>query len=298
MAENDLYPNFLSTPPPDFIIKSADGTRFQVHRLFLQASSSVFAAMLAVPQPESAFVSPPANAVIPSADVTESSVVMAKLLCLIYPVSLPSFDNIDTLSETILAADKYDIEGALSILRQFLLKKEFLDSDPVHVYGLASRFGWKEEKKAAFRVTLTLPNITDPRYADTLYALGASAKDAFLLLSLRQQRIDSLVYFLEDDPFKSILKAALNCNNWFCEASNRDKINRDKMMKLWRPLMLAITSEFSKRPLGDDSFWSHFVGKEVLRMFFNYTCACGSPMDGGDVMSKIRTFMDELPNCE
>jgi hypothetical protein len=90
---------------------------------------------------------------------------MAKLLRLIYPITLPIFDNINTLSQTMLAADKYDMHGPLSILRQCLLRKEFLDSHAAHVYGLASRLGCKEEKKAAFRVTLTSSNIFNPGFS-------------------------------------------------------------------------------------------------------------------------------------
>ncbi|KAF8514963.1 hypothetical protein BU17DRAFT_94050 [Hysterangium stoloniferum] len=293
--ENGLFPPFISTPQPDFVIKSSDGIRFQVHCLFLHASSSFFATMLSIPQPKAAPLSPP-DAAIPLVDVTESSAVMAQLLRLIYPIPLPVFKNMNSLSKTVLAAEKYDMQGAMSTLRKYFLQTEFLNRNPIHVYGLASRFGWKEEKKAAFHVTLTLSNIYNSRYADILSELGTPVKDTFSLLALRQQRITGLTTFLQEDSFRiNVLAPALNCPRQGCT------LPFSNMVKAWTSFKLAIIEEFSKRPLGDDSFWCHFLGGNgALINLFHVSCNCPAPrpMDVGHVLSKIRTFMNQLPDCE
>jgi hypothetical protein len=191
-----------------------------------------------------------------------------------------------------LAADKYDMQGALSLLRLYLLRNEFFKQDPVHVYGLASRFGWEKEKRAAFHVTLESADVYDTRHGKTLNELGVSAMDAFSLISLRQKRINRLQDFLDSRGVVPGIEPGSHTHRCFCGTKT---LVSDSA---WPSLKALLMVEMTKRPLGDTLFVGEHYGPNafIMKSFENVFCRhCGKSLyilTG--TMNKIKSFIARL----
>jgi len=97
--------------------------------------------MFKVPRPPS----PSSNPDI--IDITDPPRTLELILRFIYPFALPVIDDLTTLSEVLILADKYDIEAARSHLRPCLV--EFAKTEPLRVYAIACRLGFEGEMKIA-----------------------------------------------------------------------------------------------------------------------------------------------------
>lgn len=275
-----FHPDFTS-PSGDFVICSSDKVRFRVHRVFLQEASPVFRTMLTLPQPPSSANTPP------FIDLPEDSATTASLLRLIYPIAVPSFENLDGLSKVLFAAEKYDMPGALSTLRRFLLERQYLNTDPVHVYALARRFGWKEEAHLASRFTLVF-DVHDPKYLAVFTATGISTTDIFALFVMRHKRIEGMCSYLDGDEFEG------NAIAYECQSCG--KILNDIT---WPFFKAAILKEMYRRPLGDGIFGAEFLKSKAMGAFVAGKCStCGEKCyDKGWTLSKLKDYLDSLPDC-
>jgi hypothetical protein len=232
---------------------------------------------------------PDASHEVPSVDVTETSIIMAGLVHLIYHQA-PVFTRLDILSKTILAAEKYDMQGALSRLRNDLIRDEFLRQDPVHAYGLACRFRWEEERRAAFRITLESADVYDVRHGKTLDELGVSAMDAFSLASLRQKRIERLQDFLDSKGVIQAIDTLKGIHRCSCGTKTADVT--------WPSLKASLMVEMSKRPLGDTLCEQEHHGPKgsIMKSFEDAKCRhCGRSLYSLlRTMSKIKSFVTKL----
>lgn len=144
----------LSYPNADVILVSiadskSDGAglrKFKVHKLILSVASPVFETMFTLPQSDPAQVQTVACA--------ETEETLDLLLRYIYPIPDPKPLSITQLSDGLDAAMKYEVECAITSLREFLVSAYCLQTFPVGVYGIAMRHGFEAESKTALNATL------------------------------------------------------------------------------------------------------------------------------------------------
>ncbi|KAJ7122693.1 hypothetical protein C8R43DRAFT_1032271 [Mycena crocata] len=148
--------SFIPTPPfddpdADVILRSADGVDFRVHRLVLSLASPFFKGMFTLPQPNS--VSP----TIPTISMAESAAVLDRALRFWYPGAEPTeIASLDELREVLEALVlKYDMQFLVPSSKKHL--REYLEQDPVAVFAIACRHGWKEIALEAAKHSLKLP---------------------------------------------------------------------------------------------------------------------------------------------
>jgi len=131
-------------PDGDVILRATHGTNsrdFRVHKLFLSFASPVFKDMFKVPQP------PSPSSSVDIIDVTDPPRTLELVLRFIYPFASPVINDLTTLSEVLVLADKYDIEAVQSRLRPSLA--ELAKTKPLRAYAIACRLGFEDEMKIA-----------------------------------------------------------------------------------------------------------------------------------------------------
>ncbi|KIP01767.1 hypothetical protein PHLGIDRAFT_32444 [Phlebiopsis gigantea 11061_1 CR5-6] len=126
--------------PGDFIIRTAQDTRYHVTLAILSFASSYFRDLPDIERNED-------NEVVLA--VPESDAVVETLLRLIYPMPDPVFCDLDDLTDAYVAAKKYKLDSATQSLQKMLIR--FVESDPLRVYALARRFDLDEEANIAAR---------------------------------------------------------------------------------------------------------------------------------------------------
>lgn len=132
----------------DIVLRTPEPKLFRAHKSILSIASSVFRDMLAVPQ------SPPESTKegewgLPVVDVHDSAGDLEVLLRMIYPVAFPPITNLDSLSNAFAILDKYHTEGLQERLKPLLISSTFLSTDPMRVYAIACRWGFKTEAAIA-----------------------------------------------------------------------------------------------------------------------------------------------------
>ena len=82
-------------------------------------------------------------------------------------------------------ADKYDADVVIETLRNVLIPR-FLETSPLRVYALASRWGFEEEAKIASRRTLTIDLLKDFPREDAELMDGVACQKLYHLHASRQ----------------------------------------------------------------------------------------------------------------
>ncbi|THH27013.1 hypothetical protein EUX98_g7174 [Antrodiella citrinella] len=101
--------------------------------------------------PDDQLTLPDGSPVIP---VTETSKVMDKLLRLVYPVNMPSLDDVAEVAEVLLVGRKYQMSSAgMSVLSSAFDK--FASSLPLRCFALACKFGMEDKARRAAKCLLT-----------------------------------------------------------------------------------------------------------------------------------------------
>ena len=144
-----MAPYDFDASDADAILRSSDGKEFRIHKLILSLASPVFQGMFSLPQP----TDPPSQ--IPSVDLPEHSDILQPFIQYLYPRSPPKISDLSMWAALYTIADKYSAEGAMESLRETLIPR-FLDTHPLRVYALASRWGFEEEARIASRRTLQM----------------------------------------------------------------------------------------------------------------------------------------------
>lgn len=114
----------------------------------------------------------------------------------------------ELLEAFIKAAEKYDMPGPLSVARFMVVGNPFI-REPVRVYAIACRQGWRNEAAQASSQTFSL-NIMNPEV--TRHFAGMDGQDIAKLLNLHWRRRDVIL-----DRFKRLSTeynfACSNCGN-------------------------------------------------------------------------------------
>ena len=129
---------WFNTDDADIILRSQDGVRFHVHKLFLAYASPYFKHMFLLPSKDGQSL---------PIDVPESGRIWESLLRLCYPEDDPSFQNIDAIADVIAAAIKYEFSYAIKFMRKEL--RRHIPSNALDVFAIAYRLELLEEARAA-----------------------------------------------------------------------------------------------------------------------------------------------------
>ncbi|PIL24768.1 hypothetical protein GSI_12654 [Ganoderma sinense ZZ0214-1] len=207
-ADSSQIPSSVEAGPPfnkasaDLIIRTADDVNFHVWKCVLEEVSPFFADMFALggQQPKATSScevenggdqrTPP-----PCIDVSESSVVLRRLLLTIYPPSNFTFTSLDELKPVIGAAHKYQMDPVIDILRQVLVR-DFAKVEPLRVFSIATLYDLPLAQEAAARCFLGL-SATDAAeaYVDELRDIDAKAYHQ--LLACRRQCVADVAKIFE-----------------------------------------------------------------------------------------------------
>lgn len=172
-------------PDGDVILRATYGTEsrdFRVHKVFLSFSSPVFRDMFGIPQPLLE-----ARDDVDVVDIADPPRALELILRYMYPsASSPTINDLTTLSEALVLADKYDVEVARSRLRSSF--REFAATEPLRAYAIACRFGLEDEMKIASSRTTSihLPGLTT--LPDEFRLIPATEYHRLILLHSRYRK--------------------------------------------------------------------------------------------------------------
>ncbi|KAG8908622.1 hypothetical protein FRB99_004910 [Tulasnella sp. 403] len=202
----------MTTPAPAFavdpvfgpdtagncVLQSSDSFKFKVHHIVLSIASPFFRDMFNLPQ-QSGSLEPGELPVIP---MTEDGETIQALLLLIYPGQLTRIQTVELAIKLAVAWDKYLLPPDLlqaALRRTIYSDKEFFQSFPLQMFGLACRLGMDTEARLASRYTHREP-LADSN-AGTLFQFTGSIQPLLDLQHLRIRReeaLDSVVMALLD----------------------------------------------------------------------------------------------------
>lgn len=132
----------------DIILRTPRSKGFRVHKAVLSVASPVLRSLVANVPKLSA--DDEEKGALPEIDMEDAPEDLDLLLRLIYPITIPPrFEDFDTLSKAFVILQKYQVEGVQELLKPTLVSHRFLTSDPVRVYAMACRLGFKEEAEVA-----------------------------------------------------------------------------------------------------------------------------------------------------
>ena len=205
-ATAEVHPSFADDDA-DTILCSQDDVLFHTHSLVLKLGSGWFRTLFSLPQGncDANSVAVPPRPTEPLR-VSEPSVVLADLLRIMMPTNeqLPPLDDLEHVFQLLLAAEKYEMTGAISLLRLAMSAPPLLNSAPIRVYSLACRYGMLDLAQLASSKTIGLDllspdvlpqlNSIDPPHLAQLLLLHRRRRDAL------RRELDSTVFYANNVP--------------------------------------------------------------------------------------------------
>ena len=266
----------------EIILCSADKVLFRVHSLVLQQASGWFAALLSLPQSPPAYKpgpTPPSPEII---HMTEPSRVIAALLSMSSGKPLPPLDTLEFIKELIHAAEKYDMPGALSILRLAISTPPFLDAYPIQVYGIACQWDWRDVAKAASAKTVGI----DLFSLDAVHELGSiETPHLTRLVLLHRKRREALKAGLDSPEEFYANQLPARCSN----------CNREVAHVAWLQLKYAWTTAMEQCPA--DIATGRILQRAELHELLSSVCTwCQRKLYNTEgTITKLRNILDGLP---
>ena len=199
-----MAPYDFNASDADVILRSSDGKELRVHRLILSLSSPVFQGMFGLPQP---------SAEIPSIEIPDPSDVLEPFIQYLYPLSPPKITDLSMWAALYTIAEKYGAEAVMEPLREMLIPR-FLETSPLRVYALASRWGFAEEARIASRRTLTIDIFRHFPREDAELMGGGACQQLYLLHFNRREAARALV---EKHPLPVSTDASCTCSPLNCK---------------------------------------------------------------------------------
>jgi len=153
-----VAPAPFDDPDGDLILCASDGVEFRVHQAVLRLSSSVFAAMISLPQPPSKVDNnrdlQPVDNVI---DVSDDSKVLYQLLSWVDPRGTLQLHDLQDATAILMCAEKYDMLTVKSRVMEFgYAGRESFKENPIALFALAKRFGHQDMADFAARESLRI----------------------------------------------------------------------------------------------------------------------------------------------
>ena len=140
----------FDNPRADLVLRSSDEVHFRVLKGILSVASTVFTDMFSIPSPPSEHQDE-----IQVVPVSEDSTALDVALRHIYPVRFPKGDHLHYASILAEFARKYQVEALDEFITSYL--KDSVECDPVGVYAIAAKYGYKSIGANAAQSCLRLP---------------------------------------------------------------------------------------------------------------------------------------------
>src|SRR5258708_27749785 len=268
----------FDAPDADVILRSDDARPidFKVHRCILTAGSPFLQTVFSLPQPKCT-----SNDPIPILDVAEPSVILDPFLRFLYPVPDPEVPNLDALVPLMNTAAKYDMTAVIDRLRMLLVSPAFLETEPVRVFAIASRFDLEEEAKIASKHTLRVRVLDVPLCEDLRHI---SAHSYYRLLELHQRREEAARQTLCAPP------EDLRC----MQCNGAQRYNAIAPPKWWGEFVARAKEELRNRPTTDVIFSLKFL-MESAHATGCGRCA-GSILESYLFLDALKAKIDALPS--
>lgn len=263
----------------DILLCSCDNVLFRVHSLVLRLASGWFRTLFTLPQSPSCKLQQPRAELI---HMVEPADVIAALLSMASGKELPRLDSLERVEELLHAAEKFDMAGALSILRLAICSSPILDAHPIRVYGIACQWGWHEQAKVAAAKTIGV----DLFSCDAVKDLG-TVDSPYLtrLLVLHRRRREEL-------------KAGLDSPNEFYANSTPGRCancQRDVTHVAWLKLKYAWVAAIEKCP-GEVASGAVLQRPEIHELLGAACQHCQRKLYNADgTITKLRAILDRLP---
>lgn len=232
--ETQVYHPQFSSQEADIILISSDDTAYRVPHFTLRNTCGFFRNHLSGYTPHL-----DGTDRFPAIEVVERDKVLTKVLCMICGLQTENWESIDEVDDALSLAQKWDAPGPLSIIRGAITAPMFL-SEPLRLYGIATKFEWDEETRIAATQTLSL-NLYDEENRSNLERI--SSRSLMTLFRLHRSRRDCFKRLLDGD---TSLFAAGNAAKYVCAGCGEWTDNHT-----WRELKARMFMEMDKRPLGD-----------------------------------------------
>jgi hypothetical protein len=289
---NDFHPDF-SHDDGDIILCSKDDKRFRTYKTSLSQASAFFLATLSLPQSPVAGSGGTVTADFVALD--EDGDTLEGILRMICGRAVPKLDTLDVIEPLLHAAEKYDMPGPISIIREAVSGKPALD--PFRVYALSRRYGWQEQADVASTRTLAY-NISDEAVIDKISKITDT--DAFSkLLRLHCRRKQSFRQFIWASVtlFQRLITPTSNEGSLsYCNQSHESVTSSFESELKWKA-----TDTMERRPLADELCTPQFYKDNVASAIPN--CAyCGRKVGTvettklAEAEQEISEFIRSLPS--
>ncbi|KAF7369873.1 hypothetical protein MSAN_00616400 [Mycena sanguinolenta] len=257
-AITSAYHPLFSDPAADTTLRSTEGTLFRVPAFVLRRTTGYFAATL------------PAIADTEHVPLDEPAALLAQTLSLLCGLPPPDAALDFDRAEAILGlAERWDAPGAAARVRDAITGPVFL-AEPLRMYVVAVRAGWKDEARIASRGTLVL-SLYDEVHDELLRRLPT--QDLMALLGLHRRRRDTL---------DGLLKTNVN------------------MAAVSWEYRARIFAEMDIRALGDTVTGSAVDEWREALACWSAKCAgagCGKAIyDRDTILPEIKACIDQLPD--
>ena len=224
-----MFGEHPSTTDADIILRSADGQEFRVHKSMLSIASPVFRDMFTFPQPPS-----PEPSSIPVVDMSEAGNVLDVFLRCLYPVSKPAIEDFGLLEALIAAAEKYETEVVLDMVKSWLVIPENLGRDPLRAYAIAcTSTAFDEQAKVAAK-WMTFDTVANLTCLDTIARLTALDHHRLVAYLAKREKEASRVI---DEPL------------WTIFYTPRCACKSEAKTKFQEEIRKALLNEFVSNPL-------------------------------------------------
>jgi hypothetical protein len=217
--------------------------------------------------------------------LAEPERVLEQLLKMISGLVIRQWESTDEVEEVLLAAEKYEMQGPISLIRTAITSDPFRDN-PFWLYAIATRFGWDTEAKIASRLSLEL-SIHDDEHTSILSRVPSAAlRQLYHLHGARYRKFRS--YLETESPFCSWKEKF--CDGWRC--------TREVSYERWYVLKEAILKEMERNPSGDTLLAPEAEIWQKAEALSTFKCVCGaSPYSNSVTFAKsIKSFLSELPS--
>jgi hypothetical protein len=280
----------FNNPDGDIIFRSADGVNFHVFKLILSLASPGFQGMFMLPQDMTQIDASP----IPIIPMAESSTILESLLLLCYPAANPTFDSLDHMKAVIEAARKYGMGGAISHAGD-LVMAQFPSTDPLELYALCCKFGWKQLAQTVAMQTLKIKDLGRPshRFAGMEDITGL---DYHRLLVYHQecgavaQAVGKSLAWLRSSSNNMQMRKHSGWSTCTCEDASREiqiaAIGKLKVTSWFEEYLVSSGEELFSRPCASTILESTSYGRAIVEAQECSSCQTKAI----DVMDQFRTL--------
>jgi hypothetical protein len=217
-------------PDADIIIRSSDGVDYRVHTLLLRLASPIFRDMFTLPW------SPGVDETkdgLPIVDLSENSSTIQMVLSRCHPAVYRSLHkeikHLSEISDLIEATRKYEMEVVHRDAIQLLSSTQFIEKEPLRVYGIACRYRLEPEAKLAARYTLQYPLFED-KYITELQSINA--EKLYCILVYRGKCSDAAAAVAKNHMWITSKYAFFDCSG---ASKDSSEFTHDNITILERP---------------------------------------------------------------